>query len=80
MKCNRGLFITGKRITTHQYVPDDRPCLVEGCRTKHCLRLVEGERIYSEFCSAHTCRHFWPDFCTCPTYSGDKYCSCHARR
>lgn len=54
-------------------------CLVEGCKTKHCLRLVDGERIYSEFCSAHSCRHFWPEFCACPTYPWDKYCSCHAR-
>ncbi|KAK4041149.1 hypothetical protein C8A01DRAFT_15110 [Parachaetomium inaequale] len=65
-------------------IDDARKCQVDGCRKKHAFSRPHGDRkVYSRFCSNHTCAKTNPDgvaedyHCTTPRKSGERYCTVH---
>ncbi|KAK3302716.1 uncharacterized protein B0T15DRAFT_422964 [Chaetomium strumarium] len=63
---------------------DSRKCQVEGCYRKHSYgRLRGGRKIYSKYCSDHTCLKPYPEdegyWCPHPKEKGERYCNNHLK-
>ncbi|KAK4233555.1 hypothetical protein C8A03DRAFT_47928 [Achaetomium macrosporum] len=63
---------------------DSRKCQVEGCYRKHSYeRLRGGRKIYSKYCSDHTCLKPYPEeegyWCPYPKKTGERYCGNHLK-
>lgn len=63
---------------------DARKCQVQGCHKKHAYSKNEaGRRIYSRYCSEHTCAKRYPEedgyHCTTPRNRGERYCPDHLK-
>ncbi|KAK4118144.1 hypothetical protein N657DRAFT_685438 [Parathielavia appendiculata] len=63
---------------------DGRRCQVVGCHKKHAYSKNEvGQRIYSKYCSDHTCAKRYPEedgyHCATPRARGERYCPDHLK-
>ncbi|KAK4097175.1 hypothetical protein N658DRAFT_297045 [Parathielavia hyrcaniae] len=65
-------------------VDDGRKCQVVSCHKKHAYSKNEsGQRIYSKYCSDHTCAKTYPEedgyHCMTPRNRGERYCPEHLK-
>ncbi|KAK4150202.1 hypothetical protein C8A00DRAFT_37207 [Chaetomidium leptoderma] len=63
---------------------DLRKCQVEGCHRRHAFaRDDSGRKVYSRYCSDHTCAKEYPEdegaHCATPRKLGDRYCPDHQK-